>query len=107
MNPGKLNRYVVLKGLQTIQDEGGGAQESYLIKKSCWASMRTIRTYGEMLANRDTNVCLLEVTVRDNRRADLAPRRGDIVEWSGRVFDVESVSPPENGYVVMICREES
>ncbi|MDO5116191.1 MAG: head-tail adaptor protein [Synergistaceae bacterium] len=107
MNPGKLNRYVVLKGLQTIQDEGGGVQEVHVAKKNCWAYMRVIRAYGEMLANRDMNVCLLEVTVRDDCREDLAPHRGDIVEWSGRVFDVESVSPPENGYVVMICREES
>lgn len=107
MNPGKLNRHILLKGLQTIKDEGGGAQEVHVIKKSCWAYIRTIRAYGEMLANRDMNVCLVEVTIRDDSRKALAPHRGDIVEWAGRVFDVESVSLPENGYVVMVCREES
>ncbi|MEG1913289.1 MAG: head-tail adaptor protein [Cloacibacillus sp.] len=107
MNPGKLNRHILLKGLQTIKDEGGGSQEIHLIKKNCWASFRTIRAYGEMLANRDLNVCLVEVTIRADSRKDFTPHRGDIVECGERVFDVESVSLPEKGYVVMICREES
>ena len=107
MNPGKLNHRIVLKGLQTIRDEGGGVEESFVVKKSCWAHIRTVRAYGDMLANRDMNVCLYEITVRDENSTAMMPRKGDRIESQGRVFSVESVSLPEQGHVVMNCREES
>lgn len=107
MNPGKLSRRILLKGLETVRDEGGGAIESYADKKSCWAHFRVRRTYRDNLADRDMNVCLIDVAIRDDRNAETAPRRGDVIECEGRRFSVESVSLPEKGYISMTCREET
>lgn len=107
MNPGRLGQRITLQGLQTTRDAGGGVLESYVVKKNCWAHFKIIRAYGDMLANKDTNVCLFEVTIRDDRCAATAPHRGDLVLCSGRTFSVESVSLPSRGYVSMTCREES
>ncbi|WP_342045983.1 phage head closure protein [Bacillus sp. OTU530] len=104
MNPGKLNKRIVLQKLATVDDGAGGSEESWQDTSSVWALIQPLQGRELYQAQQINTELTHRITIRYREDVNASMR----IMYNNREFTIDSIVNIEesNRFLEMTCREK-